>query len=316
MKIYLLGHKAPDLDSVSGPVGYAEFLKKVKRYEDAELVPAVCEEVNKETEVIFSKFGIPLPQKISNSDLQDEDRVILIDHNEVDQRMPGLEDDKVIEIVDHHKIKVNFTSPIRIDVRPHGSVSSVIYENYLKEGVEPSKPVAGLFLASILSDTQGLKSSTTTGWDIKSAEELAQQTGTNIESLTFEIFKAKSDITGLSAEEIIRKDYKIFDFGGRKVFIGQVETVEPEKVLSMVDKLLPAIEEVKAQEDVGLLFLAITDILKVNSKIIYSTEEEQKIAEEAFDGVGENSIINIGPRMSRKKDIAPEIEKVLAEDTT
>ncbi len=249
---------------------------------------------------------------LASTDLKPEDRVILIDHNEEDQRMPGLENEKVIEIVDHHKIKINFSSPLRIDVRPLGSVSSVIYENFVKENVEPSKKIASLILASILSDTQGLKSSTTTGWDVKSAQDLSKLTGLDIEKLTFEIFKSKSNLDGLTPEQIVKKDYKIFDFSGKKVFIGQVETVEPQKVVEQKTEILKAMEEVKAKEDVGLLFLAVTDILKIDSQLLYISDEERKIAEEAFNGSGENNIINIGPRMSRKKDIAPEIEKVLS----
>ncbi len=312
MKIYLIGHRVPDLDAASGPIEYAEFLEKVGRYPDYKIIPSVCDDINKETKYILDKFKIETPIKISAKDLENGDKVILVDHNEEDQRMEGLENDRVIEIVDHHKIKINFSSPLRIDVRPLGSVSSVIYENFIKDSIKPSEKVASLILASILSDTQGLKSSTTTGWDVKAAEDLSKQTNLNIEDLTFEIFKSKSDIDGLTPEDIVMKDYKIFDFSGKKVFIGQIETVEPEKILTMRKALLGAMEEVKAKEDVGLLFLVITDILKINSSILYITDEEKRIAEEAFSGVGESNLINIGPRMSRKKDIAPELERVIS----
>ncbi|MBI4091367.1 manganese-dependent inorganic pyrophosphatase [candidate division WWE3 bacterium] len=311
MKIFLLGHKSPDLDAVTGPVIYAEFLEKSGRYKEAKLIPAVCSEINKETKFVFEKFEIDFPLLISSKDIKEDDRIILIDHNEEDQRMEGVDPSKILEIVDHHKIKINFSTPIRIDVRPFGSVSSVIYENFVKEGIAPSKEAACLILASILSDTQGLKSSTTTGWDSKAVEDLARSAGIKTDQLTFEIFKAKSDISGLSPEQIITKDFKIFDFAGKKVFIGQVETVEPNKIYSVKNRIIASIPEIKAKENVGMLFLVITDILKINSHLIYETEEEKRIAEEAFNGIGEDNLIDIGPRMSRKKDIAPEIERVV-----
>ncbi|OGC49775.1 hypothetical protein A2716_00215 [candidate division WWE3 bacterium RIFCSPHIGHO2_01_FULL_40_23] len=312
MRVFLVGHRVPDLDASSGPIEYAEFLVKSKRYDNAEIIPAICDDINKETKFIFDKFNVETPRKISASDISKEDRVILIDHNEEDQRMEGLNSDQVIEIVDHHKIKINFSSPLRIDVKPLGSVSSVIYENFVKEDITPSTKIASLTLASILSDTQGLKATTTTGWDMKAASDLSKLLNVDVDALTFEIFKAKSGIEGLSHEEIVRKDYKIFDFSGKRVFIGQVETVEPHKLIELKDGLLKAMEEVKAKEGVGLLFLTITDVLKINSVMLYVTEEEGKIAEEAFNGVGESNLINIGPRMSRKKDIAPEIERVIS----
>ncbi|MEK7595924.1 MAG: manganese-dependent inorganic pyrophosphatase [Patescibacteria group bacterium] len=311
MKIYLLGHIGPDLDAVCAPIEYAEFLEKAKRYSQAQILPAVCDEINKETKFILQKFDVETPVKISAGDILGEDRIILVDHNEEDQRMKGIDSSQIIEIIDHHKININFTSPLRIDVRPLGSASSVVYENFVKEGIEPSTKIASLILASILSDTQGLKSSTTTGLDASFAQALSKLTGLDIENLTFEIFKAKSDISGLTPKQIVKNDYKIFDFDSRKVFIGQIETVEPQKALAMKDKLLNAMEEVKAIEGVGLLYLAITDILKINTQLLYSTDEEKEIVEHAFEGAGEGNVINIGPRMSRKKDIAPPIEKVL-----
>ena len=174
MNIYVLGHRGPDLDSVAGAVGYAEFLQKAARYPKHEIIPSRCDEINKETEYIFDKFKLSVPQKISASDIGEEDRVVLVDHNEEDQRMEGIDSTKILEIVDHHKIKINFSTPIRIDVRPLGSVSSVVYENYVKEGINPSSGTAKLMLSAILSDTQGLKSSTTTGWDTRSAEDLSK----------------------------------------------------------------------------------------------------------------------------------------------
>ncbi len=178
-------------------------------------------------------------------------------------------------------------------------------------GLKPSKEVAGLILASILSDTQGLKASTTTGYDSHIANELAKQTSNDIEKFTFEIFKAKSDITGLSTEEIATKDYKIFDFGGKKVLINQTETVEPEVILNMKDELIEVMNGLKVKLGASQTYCVVTDILKVNSHIIYTTPEEKAVVEKAFTTEGHEGVADIGPRMSRKKDIAPEIEAVI-----
>ncbi len=311
MRIFVVGHKSPDLDATSAPVAYAEYLTKVKRYKDAEIVPAVVDDTNKETAVVFSKYGLPRPKMLVIEEIGPDDKIILVDHNEEDQRMDDLDDEKVIEIVDHHKVKLDFGHPIRLDIRPFGSVCSVIYENFVKDELKPSREVAGLILCSILSDTQGLKSSTTTKWDAKAAHDLAYELDEDLDKLTFEIFKSKSDITGMTPEQVVKKDYKIFDFSRIKVFIGQVETVEPETIMSMKDQILNAMQTIKAAEGVDHVFLTVTDILKVNSTIIYMTDEDKAILEEAFKGVGENHIINIGPKMSRKKDIAPPIEDAL-----
>ncbi|MFC1621769.1 DHH family phosphoesterase [Patescibacteria group bacterium] len=311
MNIYIVGHKSPDLDSIVVPVTYAEFLKKSKRYEGSNIIPVASGQPNKETEFVFEKIGVELPKPFDEVTLEKEDAIILVDHNEESQRHEKVVGEQVIEIVDHHKININFTSPIRIDAKPLGSSSALVYEYFDTYGIKPSEGASKLMLAAILSDTQGLKSSTTTGYDSEVAHRLAEETGLDLEKFTFEIFKAKSDITGLSVEEIAKKDYKILDFGGTKVFINQLETVEPDKILEMAKEIADAMENVKVELDVSQTYTVVTNVLKINSHIIYTTEEEQAIAEEAFTTEGDENVADIGPLMSRKKDISPAIEKVI-----
>ncbi|MBN1162702.1 manganese-dependent inorganic pyrophosphatase [Patescibacteria group bacterium] len=311
MTIFLTGHIKPDLDSITATITYAEFLKKIKRYENMVLVSVCSGKPNKETIHILEKFDIKIPPLLDDTEIEATDAFILVDHNEESQRHPKVTREQVIEIIDHHKINVNFTSPVRLDVKPFGATNSIIYELFDMYGIKPSDKTKKLMLAAILSDTVGLKSSTTTGFDSEAANKLAKETDLDIDKFTFEIFKAKSDITGLSPDEIVRKDFKIFDFSGKKVFINQLETVEPAKVLSQKEKLLETLEEIKSQENVGHAYLVITDILKINSKIMYTTDEEKEIVEKAFVTEDKDGIADIGPRMSRKKDIAPKIEEAM-----
>ena len=192
-----------------------------------------------------------------------------------------------------------------------GSTSTIIYEEFESAGIKPTNKTLALILSSILSDCVGLKSSLTTGLDSEIANKIAKELYIDLEKLTFEIFKAKSDIEGLSPEQIVKKDFKIFDFGGKKVFIGQAETVESEALLNQKDVLINALKEVKSKEDVQYGFLFITDILKINSQALYTNEDEKKVLEQAFTTQGHDRIADVGPRMSRKKDLAPEIEKII-----
>ncbi len=149
MNIYITGHKSPDLDSVASAVEYTEFLTKAKRYEGSALIPLIAESANKETEFVFKKFGVDLPKAITELTIDPTDAFILVDHNEQSQRSEKVINEQVIEIIDHHKINVNFTSPVRIDVKPLGSTSSVIYEHYKMYGLKPSKEIMGLMLCAI-----------------------------------------------------------------------------------------------------------------------------------------------------------------------
>lgn len=311
MKIYIIGHKSPDLDAAASTITYLEFLQKMNKYNDYELVAAVAEPINKETKFILEKFGVEEPKLISECEITEEDKFILVDHNEDSQRSEYVVNDNIVEVVDHHKINVNFTKPVHIDVRPLGSTNSVIYDLFEKHNLKPTNTTAQLILASILSDTQGLKSSTTTGYDSDSVGELAEQTGEDVETLTFEIFKAKSDLTGLSAHEIATNDYKKFEFGDQKVFINQVETVEQQKILDQKADLIEALNKIKQEMEVDQAFIAVTDILKVNTKLIYTNQAEEDTINKAFITETEENVADIGPKMSRKKDIAPAIEKAI-----
>lgn len=310
MKIYIKGHTSPDLDSIASAYTYAEYLRKIKRYGNHEIIPVRVGEPNNETIHIFKEFNIEIPKHLEDYEIEDKDKFILVDHNEESQRHKRVKPEQIVEIVDHHKMNVTFSEPVRIDIKPFGCTNTIIEELFRIANIEPSKETKALMLAAILSDTVGLKSSTTTGYDSEVAHRLAKELNVEIEKLTFDLFKAKSDITGLSAQEIAKKDCKVFELKGNKVFINQVETVEPEKIIEIKEQLLDAIKEIKEQEKVTQAYVVITDILKINSQVIYETEEEKSIIERAFITEGTNNIADIGPKMSRKKDIVPAIENV------
>lgn len=311
MNIYITGHKDPDLDSVASAILYAEYLEKAQKYPLAKIIPASAGEINVETAFVLEKFGVEVPANLDKIDILEDDKFILVDHNEELQRHPKVNPENVLELVDHHRVNLNFAFPLQISILPVGSTATIIYSIFQKEAITPSETAQKLTLCAILSDTQGLKSSTTSGLDSEYAHDLGKKLKIDLDSLTFEIFKAKSDISGLSPEEIAKKDFKIFKFGEKEVFIDQVETVEPEKVLSQKEELIKALEKIKSEEGAGIGYIVITDILNVNSRVLYSNEEEERILEKAFTTQGVNGVADIGPRMSRKKDIAPEIERVL-----
>lgn len=310
MKTYVIGHKKPDLDAVVASIGFAKLANLLG---DSSATPVIVDEINEETSYIFQKFSAVKPEVITAENISPEDKVILVDHNEIDQRLDNLDQNLITRIYDHHKVNLNLTNPIEIQTYPVGSSSTICAILFKQHNLEIDKQLAQLLLSAVLSDTVGLKSSTTTESDRQIVQYLANITGTaNIEDLTLEIFKAKSDISKLTDEQIVLNDYKIFDFSGQKVLIGQTETVEQDNLLSgRKSNLLDALQNIKDKEGVSLIFLAITDILKVNTKIILVGDSEKNVAEKAFGVTAMDQIIDIGPKMSRKKDIAPAIELAL-----
>lgn len=310
MKTYIFGHLKPDLDSVVAALSFAQYLK---HFGVSTVTPAVIDKINPETEFVLNKFSYTTPNLISAGDIKPEDKVVLVDHNEVDQRLVGLNQDQIISIFDHHKLNVNFSNPISICVLPYGSSNTIAWELLTKASISIDPQLACLMLCAILSDTVGMKSSTTTEMDKKAIASLAQISGTSdVDALTLEIFKAKSNVNSLSDEQVVLNDYKVFDFSGKKVLIGQLETVEQDVLLtSRKTGLLSALQSIKERENVDFIVLGITDILKINTKLLVNGVGESELIQKAFGGTVADNILDIGPKMSRKKDIAPAIEKAL-----
>ena len=313
MKTYIIGHLKPDTDAVVSAMALAEFYQQTPGFARPAATAVISDPVNNETAFLLEKFGLAAPPVIKASDIDPQDQIVLVDHNELDQRLDGMNQEQIVEIVDHHKVNLSLGQAIFLTFKPWGSSSTIVYHLMKKYQFRPNPQLAGLMLSAILSDTVGFKSSTCTQQDIETAKELADIAAvSDLSALTLEIFKAKSDLGQMTCEEMVKNDYKIFEFSGKKVLIDQLETVEQAKIISEKKAcLLEAMAKVKSDLQVDLIFVVVSDILASNSKILLLSPVEQKLAELAFAETATDQIIDIGPKLSRKKDIAPALEKAI-----
>ncbi len=313
MKTYVIGHLKPDTDSVVAALALAEFYRHTPSFNRPNAEAVIAEPINNETAFLLNKFAVASPKIITAKDIQPEDQIVLVDHNEAYQRLVGINDEQIVEIIDHHKPNLTLNQPLFMTFKSWGSSSTVVYYLLKENDFTPDKKLASLLLSAILSDTVGFKSSTCTDQDIKTAKKLAKLAAIDdLEVLSLEIFKAKSDLSQLSCQQMVKNDYKIFDFAGKKVMIDQLETVEQEQLITEKKEcLLEAMQEVKEELGVALIFVVISDILQVNSKILVLGDHEQAIAESAFATKVTDHVIDIGAKLSRKKDIAPAIERAI-----
>lgn len=310
---YIIGHTKPDLDSAVSAVSFKYLAQKADCFGFKALTPVLADPANNETKFIFQKFKTNLPKVLKPGQIKPADKFILVDHNEETQRLKGIANEQIIEIHDHHKMIVNFSLPIFATAKPWGSTNTIIYWWMEITQVQPGKDLASLMISAILSDTIGFRSPTTTKIDKQAVEKLNKIAQIpDIDALILEIFKAKSNIENLTSRQIVANDYKIFDFSGKKVLINQLETVEQDKVLARKNELLKAMGSIKAKEKVDFVFTAITDIIKLNTKMLYPTEEGRGVVEKAFGNQGKDGVIDIGSKLSRKLEIGPAIEKVMS----
>ncbi len=313
---YIIGHQKPDTDSVVSAMAYQYLCQQLDclGYKNPQAV--IADPINHETKYLLDRFDVEAPNLIAETNFAPDDQLVLVDHNEESQRWEGIQPGQIVEIIDHHKPNLNLSQPIFLNFKVWGSTTSIIYfmmKHFADEPVQPDKKLAGLMLAAILSDTVGLKSTTTTENDRQLADELAQLAGIkDLKAFTLDIFKAKSNLDDLTPKQMVKNDYKIYEFS-QKTLIGQLETVEQEKILSeQKQDLLEAMQVVKQEDEVDLIYLAVSDIMQVNTKLLIAGDQEQQAAIKAFGGEIKDSVLDIGPKLSRKKEIAPTLEKTLA----
>lgn len=239
-------------------------------------------------------------------------RLILVDHNETGQAVPGADAVEIIEVIDHHKLGNRPTSlPIAFTAAPVGSTCTLIAGRYREHGLDPEKKIAGLLLAGILSDTVLLKSPTTTPRDVETALVLAALSGLDLEGFGREIFAATGSLSSYpSAERIVAADFKIFDHPAGRFGVGQVEVVGFDEFYTRKDELLAVLGRRKSAESLFIAGLMVTDISTEST--LFLVEGQSRIAHVMEYPQLEPHLYELKGVMSRKKQMVPHLLNILS----
>jgi manganese-dependent inorganic pyrophosphatase len=233
-------------------------------------------------------------------------RVLLVDHAESAQSVPGIEDAEIVEILDHHHIgSIETRVPVAATFDPVGSTATLVVERFRQAGLEPARPTALMLLGAVLSDTVILNSPTTTPRDHAVVAHLERIVSLDAEEFGREMFSETSDVSHLPADEIVARDAKEYEVGtGRTISIAQLETVG-DSVLERRDELLKALGAFREREGHALSALMLTDILAKETDLLVSGETAA--VERAFGRPFEDGVLNLPDVMSRKKQVAPKL---------
>ncbi len=236
-------------------------------------------------------------------------KIIMVDHNEAGQSVPGLECAEIEEIIDHHRLDAPKTrNPITIISSPVGSTCTIIYSQFERYRIVPDEKTAKVLLAGLVSDTVMLKSPTTTIVDRATAKVLCELAHTDIDTFSRELFSEGSSLSSLDESKAISSDFKMYSEKGVHFGIGQVEVTTLEDIESVKEKYLKALDKVREREKLNWAMLLVTNVLSDNS-ILFSTDYKKTyrfIYEEM-----EKGIYNLPGVLSRKKQLLPEVLRVL-----
>src|SRR5215213_9442531 len=274
-------------------------------------ITAQVMEVHYRSAIAVDEDNIPIGV-VSRTDLLNPQprRVLLVDHAEVGQSVKGVERAQIVEILDHHHIgDIETSTPIPATFDPVGSTATLIVERFKAGGLGPEESTATMLLAAVLSDTVILNSPTTTGRDREVVRYLEEMLDLDAEEFGREMFEASSDVSGLSAAEIVNRDAKEYaTSSGERMSVSQVETVGTS-LLERNDELLEALEDLLAHNGYIFAALMVTDIIEGGTELLCAGECAP--VERAFDSRAENGVIDLPGVMSRKKQVAPKLLAVL-----
>ena len=229
-------------------------------------------------------------------------RVVLVDHNEAAQSVPGLEEAEILEIIDHHRLAdIQTTNPIYVRNEPVGSTNTIIAGMFQDRGLMPSEKMAGMMAAAILSDTVMFKSPTCTDRDVRTAERMARIANISLEELGKEIFSASAG--NRTAKDLLFTDYKDFHIAGHDFGVSQITCVDSPQMLQRKEEFLSLMEKQAKEKGLSMMILMLTDVLLEGTQLIYIGSDET--IQQAFNVQPKGNTVFLPKVMSRKKQVIP-----------
>ncbi len=238
-------------------------------------------------------------------------KVILVDHNEKSQTVEGIDEAEILEIIDHHRYgDIQTAYPIHCKLEPTGSTATIIANIFFENAIRPSRQIAGILCAAIISDTMNFKSPTSIYKDRITAEKLAEICGLDMDDFAIKMIHESSSIVGKTAKELIHEDYKEFRLGIHKFAISQIKTMDIHCIDNIEEEILDYMNELAVEKQYHLVMFVITDIIKEGSLVLI-VGESRDLIERAFNVNIENDRVYLPKVVSRKKQIIPVFSEIL-----
>ncbi|MEO1618783.1 MAG: putative manganese-dependent inorganic diphosphatase, partial [Planctomycetota bacterium] len=250
---------------------------------------------------------------LSKSDLVDPPmpELVLVDHNELAQAVPGAEESKIIEVLDHHRLggSLKSTEPIRLTMEPVGSTCTLVAKMFRTARIDPEPGIALCMASGMISDTLHLRSPTTTDTDRELLDWLQQFCPVPLDNFAENFFKVGSALRTCTPEEVVREDCKHFEEGGRAFSISQIEEIGFDLFWQRKDELYQALDQLAKSQNLEFSALLITDIVSNGSLLMMSREPEGW--EEINYPELEDKLYKLDGVVSRKKQLLPLISNLM-----
>lgn len=279
------------------------------KFEDTEYVDTVLEINNK-----LKHTNYPVVNKNNKclgllriTDLNEKNpkKVILVDHSEKLQTADGIEEAKILEIVDHHNLgSITTSQPINFRNMAVGSTCTILFTLYKEKNIKIPKKIAGVLLSGILSDTLILKSPTTTQKDIDAVDILSKIAEVDYKEYGMNMLKAGTSLEGMSKEDLIYNDYKLYTINEKTFAISQFFTMNFDDIKKDINSYIKILDSTCEANNYSMMALYVTDIIKNGSYVIYNTKAEDKM-KIAYNDLDVEQGFFVENCVSRKKNVVP-----------
>jgi manganese-dependent inorganic pyrophosphatase len=303
--VYIVGHIKPDVDAVVAVYGY-----QIYRHArgDFNYIGVRCDEASPVTKWLFKHFNTDLPMLVNDVSGR---KIVLVDHTDPEQRPKGWENADIIEVLDHHKLKLETSVPPKITIRPYGSTSTLIAKKLLEANVKMKPELAGLLLGALLDDTLALRSPITTYTDKEVAGQLAAISGLNdIAKFAREMFAQKDIWKKMSGDTIITTDTKAYEMGNTRVQISQVETMDNQGlILKKGNEIMKSLSLLNKKEPKDLRIAMLTDLIRGDCIMIAVGDKRNELTKIFGYEFDNEEYLKLPGIVSRKKQVeAPLIQ--------
>jgi len=200
--------------------------------------------------------------------------ICLVDFQQTTQMHEAVraKEGNIVGVIDHHALQDKtfvVQRPIYVDIRPWGSMSTIIAYNFLIDRKPLDSKLAKLLMSAIISDTLALKSPTSTDVDALMISILSAMAGVqDINQYAKVQFKAKAkQVNELSTHALVVSDMKEFEKNSVRFAFGVCETPDASALLSRKADIFEELHHIKEEKAVDVIFFALIDIVDASSKL-------------------------------------------------
>ncbi len=241
-------------------------------------------------------------------------KMILVDHNEPGQAVDGIEQARILEIIDHHRIgSLETMNPVYFRNQPLGCTATIVYQMFCENAVDIPPNIAGLLCAAILSDTLIFRSPTCTETDKAAVGKLAEIAGIVPEEFATKMFQAGSNLSVKSPEEIFYQDFKTFELGDLKLGVGQINSMTADELNTIKDKMRLYLKKALPEHGLEMIYFMLTNIIEESTELLCAGEGAEELAIKAFSLPADTEQFILPNTVSRKKQIIPALMVALQE---